>query len=143
MTDLPTEPCPQCDGRGCRLLPEAGQRLREVRLAYGVSVRKMAAALDVSESTLCDWESGRRLVPMRIPQEWERICAQHGPHHLPPQDRVEAGPEASAQAPTEPLLRQEVDDGPRQETLARSHPRTIPEEPSRGWELMREQQQKR
>jgi|SRR5271157_5354992 len=57
--------------------PPPAARLREIRQAYGVRVKRMAAALAVSESVVCDWEAGRRRIPTRIPQEWQRVCERY------------------------------------------------------------------
>jgi len=47
------------DGSGCR----EGMRLKLLRVRAGVRQYKVAQALGVPPSVLCDWEAGRRPLP--------------------------------------------------------------------------------
>jgi transcriptional regulator with XRE-family HTH domain len=67
----PSEACTACGGHGFRNLPEAGAKLRRIREHYGVTSRALARALGVSEQRVCDWQAGRRPVPVEITEQWE------------------------------------------------------------------------
>jgi len=124
----PSEPCPNCHGKGYRSLPEAGIRLRRIRTHYGVRARALARALGVSEQRVCDYERGRRLTPVKIAEQWEPTCQRLSRRtELPEPPR-----EASEPDPMTPQPRQLVAD----ESM--SAPREPPPQP---WipRLLREQ----
>jgi transcriptional regulator with XRE-family HTH domain len=47
--------------RKARINPTGGAVLRAARVARGLSQRAMAAELDVSQPTINDWETGRKI----------------------------------------------------------------------------------
>jgi transcriptional regulator with XRE-family HTH domain len=86
----PSECCPACHGHGYRHLPEAGARLRRIRNHYGVTSRALARAMGVSEQRVCDWQAGRRPVPVEITEQWESTCQKLGGLPQPPREASES-----------------------------------------------------
>lgn len=72
---MPTEtkPCPHCNGTG--RVPDAlrqGLRARKSRETAGVSLRTMAAALEISPAYLSDLELGRRAFAAPLLEKFEK-----------------------------------------------------------------------
>lgn len=58
-------PCPRCAGKGTVEKVDPGA-LREVRIAAGLSLRRLGEMIGVSAMYLCDIESGNRAATERI-----------------------------------------------------------------------------
>jgi hypothetical protein len=115
---FPSECCPVCHGKGYRSLPEAGMRLRRILKHYGVPARALARALGVSEQRVCDWQAGRRLVPVEITEQWEPTCQKlarmpelakpsretHEPTATIPQSPAPVAADSVTPVPSEPWI---------------------------------------
>lgn len=106
--DLARAPSPPAGG-------ERGPGLRHLRRAAGVSVRRIAAALDVRDSTVYNWEAGR----VRVPNEYLPALAALFRMAVPDLvQQLRAAPPPPKPAPLPPLRRMRRRTGLSQEAVA-------------------------
>ena len=128
---FPSEACHTCSGTGGRNLPAAGRIIRRIRMHFGISQTAMARELGFSPQRVNDWEAGRRLMPVKITDQWESTCRKlGGPPELPESRGEDCKPDAPS---PEPPVAEESAPAPSEPTPVPWIPRALREQ---GWTVI-------
>jgi transcriptional regulator with XRE-family HTH domain len=69
--------CPVCDGTGIAPIAlTAGDKLRAIRVAAGLSMSEVASRMDISTPYLCDLELGKRDWSLTLAMKFRKACAK-------------------------------------------------------------------